>query len=38
MKRIRGNTRKIKNFLSDDIWNIDLGELSKAKARFVKYL
>ncbi len=38
MKRIRGNTRKIKNFLSDDIWNIDLGELSQAKARFVKYL
>ena len=38
MKRIRGNTRKIKNFLRDDIWNIDLGELSQAKARFVKYL
>ncbi len=38
MKRIRGNTRKIRNFLRDDIWNIDLGELSKAKARFVKYL
>ncbi|MDE6148055.1 MAG: YihY/virulence factor BrkB family protein [Bacteroidales bacterium] len=38
MKRIKGNTRKIRNFLKDDIWNIDLGELSKAKARFLKYL
>ncbi|MDE5732852.1 MAG: YihY/virulence factor BrkB family protein [Bacteroidales bacterium] len=38
MKRIKGNTRKIRNFLKDDIWSIDLGELSKAKARFLKYL
>lgn len=38
MNRIGGHTQKIKNFLKDDIWDIDLGELSKAKARFLKYV
>ena len=28
---------KTKNFLKEDIWKIDLGELSKTKARWVKY-
>ena len=28
----------MKRFLNDDIWNIDLEELSKAKARFIKYM
>jgi membrane protein len=28
----------MKRFLNDEIWNIDLEELSKAKARFIKYM
>ena len=27
----------MKDFFKDDIWTIDLEELSKAKARFIKY-
>ncbi len=38
MNRIGGHTQKIRNFLKDDIWDIDLGELSRAKARFLKYV
>ena len=38
MKSLRHNTTKMKRFLNDDIWNIDLEELSKAKARFIKYM
>lgn len=38
MSRIGGHTQKIRDFLKDDIWDIDLGELSKAKARFLKYV
>ena len=38
MKKIRRQTRKIKDFLNDDIWRLELEELSKAKARFVKYM
>ena len=38
MKGLRHNTTRMKRFLNDDIWNIDLEELSKAKARFIKYL
>ncbi len=34
MKRIR----KLKNFVRDDIWEIDLEELSRARARFIKYI
>ena len=29
---------KMKNFFKDDIWTLDMEELSKAKARFVKYV
>lgn len=34
MKKIR----KLKNFFKDDIWKIDLEELSQARARFIKYI
>ena len=33
MKKIR----RLKDFFKDDIWTIELEELSKAKARFIKY-
>ena len=29
---------KLKDFFKDDIWQIDLEDLSKAKARFIKYV
>jgi membrane protein len=38
MKKIRRQTRKIKDFLNEDIWRLELEELSKARARFVKYM
>lgn len=38
MGRLKRNTRKLKSFVRDDIWTIELEELSKAKARFIKYL
>ncbi len=38
MKRIVKKTSRLKNFINDDIWTLDLEELSKAKARFIKYL
>lgn len=38
MKGLRHNTTRMKRFLNDDIWNLDLEELSKAKARFIKYM
>jgi membrane protein len=38
MKRIKNKTRRIKSFVRDDIWTLNLEELSKAKARFIKYL
>lgn len=38
MKKIKTKTRRLKQYISDDIWNIDLEELSKAKARFIKYM
>lgn len=38
MSRIIGHTKKITDFLKEEIWDIDLGELSRAKARFLKYL
>ncbi len=30
--------RRLKRFISEDIWNLDIGEFSRAKARFIKYL
>lgn len=38
MKRLLKKTYKLKNFFRNDIWELDLEELSKARARFIKYL
>lgn len=38
MKRITRKTYRLKRFISDDIWALELEELSKAKARFIKYI
>lgn len=38
MKRIVRKTYKLKNFFDEDIWQMELEELSKAKARFIKYM
>ena len=38
MKRIFTKTRKLKDFFREDIWKLELEELSRAKARYVKYL
>jgi membrane protein len=38
MKKILKGTSKLKNFLRDDIWELEMEELSKAKARFIKYM
>lgn len=38
MKRIVRKTYKLKNFFNEDIWQMELEELSKAKARFIKYM
>ena len=38
MKRLVHKTYRLKRFFKDDIWTLELENLSKAKARFVKYL
>jgi len=38
MKRIVRKTYRLKNFFNDDIWRMELEELSRAKARFIKYM
>ena len=38
MKRLIRKTYRLKSFFRDDIWELNLEELSKAKARFIKYL
>ena len=38
MKRITHRTHRLKRFFSDDIWTLELEELSRAKARFIKYM
>jgi len=38
MKRIVKKTYRLKNFISDDIWTLDLEDFSKAKARVIRYL
>jgi len=38
MNLLKKKTRKILDFVSYDIWTLDLEELSKAKARFIKYI
>lgn len=37
MKRIKTKTHKLINFFSEEIWDLEMEELSKAKARFIKY-
>jgi membrane protein len=38
MKKIKRHTRRLKDFINEDIWKIEMEELSKAKARFIKYM
>ncbi len=38
MKKLVRKTYRLKNFFRNDIWELDLEELSRAKARFIKYL
>lgn len=38
MKRIVKKTYRLKNFFNDDIWRMELEELSRAKARSIKYM
>ena len=38
MKGFKGKTKKLKSFFSEEIWELELEELSKAKARFIKYV
>jgi membrane protein len=38
MKRLTNRTRRLKRFFSDDIWTLEIEELSRAKARFIKYM
>lgn len=38
MKRLTNKTHRLKRFIKDDIWKLELEELSKARARFIKYL
>lgn len=38
MGKLRHRTRRLKRFIKDDIWTLELEELSKARARFIKYL
>lgn len=38
MKRLKHKTHKLKRFFSEDIWAMEMEELSKARARFIKYV
>ena len=38
MSNLTHKTRPLKNFIRDDIWTLELEDLSKARARFIKYL
>ena len=38
MKRLVKKIYRLKNFFRNDIWELDLEELSKARAKFIKYL
>lgn len=35
---LRKRTRKVKNFFNKEIWAMEMEELSRARARFIKYL
>lgn len=38
MKKIKHKTHKLRRFISEDIWEMEMKELSRAKARFIKYV
>lgn len=38
MGSLRHKTHRLKRFIKNDIWTLELEELSKARARFIKYL
>ncbi len=38
MSKIIKKTYRLKRFINDDIWTLEMENLSKAKARFIKYL
>ncbi len=38
MNRITKKTYRLKRFMRDDIWTLEMENLSKARARFIKYL
>lgn len=38
MKHLKQKTHRLKDFFREDIWTLEMEELSKAKARFVKYI
>lgn len=38
MGKIKRQTRRLKDFLNEDIWKMELAEISKAKARAIKYM
>ena len=38
MKKIKRHTRRLKDFINEDIWKIELEELSKVRARFIRYM
>lgn len=38
MKRLFHKTKRLRDFIKEDIWDVELEELSKAKARFIKYM
>lgn len=38
MKGLFKHTHRLKDFFRDDIWELELEELSRAKARFIKYM
>ena len=37
MKRIKRTTHKLMTFFREEIWDLEMEELSRAKARFIKY-
>ena len=38
MKRLTHRTYRLKRFFRDDIWTLEMENLSKARARFIKYM
>ena len=38
MKRLFHRTKRFRDFIREDIWDVEMEELSRAKARFVKHM